>query len=214
MPPVSVGHLNITNTVHQANPCSTSLYCPRVEKHHPVPSDAVLVSNSTTQYHLALSTYQAGFSLHKILGFTSVMYYYLGTNDSYIFPPFSILGAALKKMMEEDADVILVAPLWPTHFWFPKILQLLVDCPRMLPVTKTLLTLPSDKRKIHSLFPKLHLTAFKLSSNRSNVEDHQNKLSRLSCSHGTILHENNIGVISKNGCVFALRDTLIPCHQL
>jgi len=139
---------------------------------------------------------------------------YWGTNYSYIFPPFSILGAVLKKIMEEEADVILVAPFWPTQLWFPKILQLLVDCPRMLPVTKTLLTLPSDKRKMHPLLPKLHLTAFKLSGNRSKVEDYQNKLSKLSCSHGAILHENNIGVISKNGCVFALRDKLIPCHQL
>jgi hypothetical protein len=50
--------------VHQANPYCTSLYCPRIEKHHSVPTGAVLVSHSTTQYHLALSTYQAGFSLH------------------------------------------------------------------------------------------------------------------------------------------------------
>ena len=76
VPPGSVGHLNITNTVHQDNPYCTSLYFPRIEKHHSVPSGAVLVSNSTTQFHLVLSTYQAGFSLHKIMDYTSVMYYY------------------------------------------------------------------------------------------------------------------------------------------
>jgi len=125
-----------------------------------------------------------------------------GTNFSYVFPPFSILGAVLKKIMEEKADIILVAPLWPTQFWFPKILQLLVDCPRLLPVTKTLLTLPSDKSKIHPLLQKLHLTAFKLSGNRSKVEDYQMTLLKSSCSYGVNLRGNNIGVISKNGCVF------------
>jgi hypothetical protein len=84
LPPGSVGHLNITNTVHQANPYCTSSYCSRIEKHHSVPSGAVLVSNSTTQFHLVLSTYQAGFSLHKILDYTSVMYYLCG----YIILPF------------------------------------------------------------------------------------------------------------------------------
>ena len=41
-----------------------------------MPPGAVLVSNSTTQCHLALSTYQARFFLLKILGYTSVVYYY------------------------------------------------------------------------------------------------------------------------------------------
>jgi hypothetical protein len=59
----------------------------------------VLVSNSTTQFHLVLSTYQAGFSLHKILGFTSVMYYYLGTNYSYIF--HLIIWKLLDEVSEE-----------------------------------------------------------------------------------------------------------------
>ena len=116
--------------------------------------------------------------------------------------------------MEEKADIILVAPLWPTQFWFPKILQLLVNYPRLLQVTKTLLTLQSDKSKIYPLLQKLHLTAFKLSGNRSKVEDYQMTLLKSSCNHGMNLRGSNIGVISKNGCVFALRDKLIPCHQL
>ena len=51
-----------------------------------------------------------------------------GTNFNYIFPPFSILGAVLRKIVEDKADAILIAPLWPTQSWFPKVLQLLVDC--------------------------------------------------------------------------------------
>jgi hypothetical protein len=102
------------------------------------------------------------------------------------------------------------------------------SCPRSI-FLKTDLT--QDRSKFASvngvqvMFTEWHYSVYRnksgkrwtsciYSSNRSKVEDHQNKLSRLSCSHGTILHENNIGVISKNGCVFALRDTLIPCHQL
>ena len=97
VPPGSVGYLNITNTVHQANPYFTSLYCPRIEKHHSVPSGAVLVSNSTTQYHLALSAYKTGFTLHIIMGCTSVMYYShihnVLTKDYLLCEPVSLLVA-------------------------------------------------------------------------------------------------------------------------
>lgn len=137
-----------------------------------------------------------------------------GTNFCYIFPPFSVIGPVLKKITEDKAEVILVAPLWPTQSWFPKMLHLLVDCPRLLPVSKTLLTLPSDKTKSHPLLQKLHLTAFRLSGNPSKTRDYQRMLSKLSCNHGVIQLKNNIGVISKSGCVFAMRDKLIPCHQL
>ena len=34
-----------------------------------------------------------------------------GTNFNYIFPPFSILGTVLRKIVEDKADAILIAPL-------------------------------------------------------------------------------------------------------
>ncbi|XP_063411285.1 uncharacterized protein LOC134694218 [Mytilus trossulus] len=137
-----------------------------------------------------------------------------GTNFNYIFPPFSILGAVLRKIVQDQADAIVIAPLWPTQPWFPKILQLLVDCPRILPVKKSLVTLSFNKTKVHPLLNKLHLTAFKLSGDHLKVKVYQNQLSTLSCIHGETPQNNNIGVISKSGCVFVLKNMLIPCHQL
>ena len=137
-----------------------------------------------------------------------------GTNFNYIFPPFSILGAVLRKIVQDQADAIVIAPLWPTQPWFPKILQLLVDCPRILPVKKSLVTLSFNKAKVHPLLNKLHLTAFKLSGDHLKVKVYQNQLSTLSCIHGETPQNNNIGVISKSGCVFVLKNMLIPCHQL
>jgi hypothetical protein len=51
VPPGSVGHLNITNTVHQDNPYCTSLYCLRIEKHHPVAPGSVGHLNITNTVH-------------------------------------------------------------------------------------------------------------------------------------------------------------------
>lgn len=127
-----------------------------------------------------------------------------------IFPPFSILGVVLKKLKEDKGDALLIAPLWSTQSWFPKILQLLVDCP----VSQHLVTLPFQKSQKHPLLQKLHLTVFKLSGNRLKIKAYQNQLSTSFCTHGEIQQRNNIGLISKDVCVFALKNMLIPCHHL
>ena len=137
-----------------------------------------------------------------------------GTNFNYIFPPFSILGTVLRKIVEDKADAILIAPFWPTQSWFPKVLQLLVDSPRILPVNKTLATLPFDKEKVYPFLHKLHLTAFKLSGNHLKVKAYQNQLLTLSCTHDETPQNDSIGIISKNGCIFVLKNMLIPCHHL
>ena len=35
------------------------------------------------------------------------------SHRAYLFPPFSLVGRCLKKIRDEKADVILVAPVWP-----------------------------------------------------------------------------------------------------
>ena len=137
-----------------------------------------------------------------------------GTNFNYIFPPFSILGAVLRKIVEDKADAILIAPLQPTQSWFPEVLQLLVDCPRILPVNKTLATLPFDKEKVYPLLHRLHLTTFKLSGNHLKVKAYQNHLLTLLCTHDETPQNDSIGVISKNDCIFVLENMLILCHHL
>ena len=42
----------------------------------------------------------------------------------YIFPPFSVIPQVLQKIEQEQAQVIMVAPLWPTQSWFPKLTKL------------------------------------------------------------------------------------------
>ena len=41
----------------------------------------------------------------------------------YAFPPFSVLGQVLTKIIEDQASGILVMPLWPTQPWFPVMLS-------------------------------------------------------------------------------------------
>ncbi len=42
----------------------------------------------------------------------------------YAFPPVSLLAQTLCKLREDEEQVLLVAPHWPTRTWFPKLISL------------------------------------------------------------------------------------------
>ncbi len=48
----------------------------------------------------------------------------------YAFPPVSLLAQTLCKVREEEEQILLVAPYWPTRTWFPE-LMLLMTCPSL-----------------------------------------------------------------------------------
>ena len=82
----------------------------------------------------------------------------------YLFPPFSLIPRVLKKIQEDKARAILIAPQWPTQPWFPLLKKLSISQPLLLPRSKTLLTLPAHPDAVHPLFPKLRMAAYLLSA--------------------------------------------------
>ena len=54
-------------------------------------------------------------------------------NNSYLFPPFILLGWILKRIQLEKLRVILITPHWEGAAWWPVIMQLAVEVPLVLP---------------------------------------------------------------------------------
>ena len=81
----------------------------------------------------------------------------------YIFPPFSMLSRILQKLQEDQAQALVIAPLWRSQVWFPKICQMLISQPVLLPQEVSLQQIPHNRSKIHTLWPKLQLMARLLS---------------------------------------------------
>ena len=73
----------------------------------------------------------------------------------YAFPPFSVISRVLRKVEADRATVLLVAPVWPTQVWFPRLLSMLVDAPVFLP--RKCLTLPQSPESLHPLGRRLAL---------------------------------------------------------
>ena len=45
----------------------------------------------------------------------------------YMFPPFALINRCLEKVCQEKVDALLIAPVWQSQVWFPRILECLVD---------------------------------------------------------------------------------------
>lgn len=53
--------------------------------------------------------------------------------NAWINPPFALIGRILQKILDDQATVTLLCPLWPTQAWFPNLLAMVCDYPRLLP---------------------------------------------------------------------------------
>lgn len=133
---------------------------------------------------------------------------------SYVFPPFSLLGPVLKKAGEDKSEMLLIAPLWTTQYWFSRLLHMVIAKPRLLPVKKDILVMPQNRDLTHPLLKKLHLTAFRISGNPSKAREFRRKLQTLSCSPGVTRPNASTGHITKNGCFFVTDKVLIPFLQM
>ena len=102
----------------------------------------------------------------------------------YAFPPFSILTQVLQKVEQDEAEMVLVAPMWTTQPWFFTLLRLVVDHPRILPRGKQTLILPHNQLRVHPLYQKMHLAAYRLSGKASSSEEFRKGLLTSSCTPG------------------------------
>ncbi len=58
----------------------------------------------------------------------------------YAFPPVSLLAQTLCKVREDEEQVLLVAPYWPSRTWFSELMLLATAPPWPIPLRKDLLS--------------------------------------------------------------------------
>ena len=82
----------------------------------------------------------------------------------YAFPPFAVIRRVLNKLLDSrGTTLLLIAPFWPQKEWFPDLLRLVSDTPRLIPPRRDLLRQPHVHRFYHAPHA-LRLTAWTLSS--------------------------------------------------
>jgi hypothetical protein len=87
--------------------------------------------------------------------------------NAFINAPWSLLPKILRKIQTDRAQVTLIAPWWPAQVWWPILLQLAIDLPRLLPEIPHLVTFPqelSNQGRPLSRPPKAPMLAWRLGS--------------------------------------------------
>ena len=69
------------------------------------------------------------------------------THKIYAFQPFSLVGAAISKLIRDNTIGIMIIPTWTTQYWFPTMLAHLVDHAIQFPSGLKILSLPFKPSK-------------------------------------------------------------------
>ena len=125
--------------------------------------------------------------------------------------PFNMIKNCLSKIILEQASVILICPYWPSQSWFPTIMQLAYDIPRIFPPQNNLLT--SCQNENHPLISNgsLRLVAWRLSGVDSENKDFRKRLQTFCWQDRGLLQSLHINPPGTPGEIGAIKGTIIPC---
>ena len=131
----------------------------------------------------------------------------------YIFCPFSLIMRCVQKIHQDRAECLMICPMWTTQSWWPVLMEMVIDYPRILPRREKLLTIPGT-RKVHPLQEKLTLIACRLSGDPYRTKMFIQNLSILSCVHGEVVPKNNMLATLKSGQYSVIKGKLLPFKYL
>ena len=93
----------------------------------------------------------------------------------YAFPPFALIHRCLQKIIVDEAEGVIIVPMWPTQTYYPRIMSMLIQPPRLLLKKENLLRLPHSDTS-HPLWQKMQLMACLVSGKASKQQEFQKKL--------------------------------------
>ena len=90
----------------------------------------------------------------------------------FVNPPWALIGRVLSHTQSQQAQVVLLAPIWKTQPWYPVLLEMLVDFPRWIPqhvqvTNNQLVTIPQLAVWRKSTEVSLLLSSWRTKTNKS-----------------------------------------------
>ena len=110
----------------------------------------------------------------------------------YAFPPFTLIHKCLKQIEAEQAEEVLVVPAWTTQTWYPRVLQLLTQAPKLMLWTAGVeLVVHLSVHKAHTTKGKLKLIVCPLSEDTMKSEVFRSTLPMYYSTRGDPLLKRN-----------------------
>ena len=132
----------------------------------------------------------------------------------YAFPPFNLIPRTSMKVINDNANIVLVAPVWQTQHWWPLLLQLTVQLPVLLPASPTLLQDPSNPKAIHPMYPRLRLAVWTISNNSAQQQTFRTQLPAFCPRLHVNPPTNHMTVHGQNGTAGVIEGKLIQFQPL
>ena len=136
--------------------------------------------------------------------------------QGYAFPPFSLIPHCLSKIIRDQAPIVPIVPIvthyWPSQAWFPTLLELASDCPRLFHPIPSLLTSPLGECHPLTMDGSIRLIGWKLSGIACEVEIFRNRFSTLCWQQPELIHTLHTRQPGHLGMIRAVEGMLIPCR--
>jgi hypothetical protein len=130
----------------------------------------------------------------------------------YCFPPFNLIPFCLTKVRQEQAEIVLVTPYWPSQCWFPSLMELATDIPLLLFPSKSLLTSPLGEGHPLTKDESIRLIAWRLSGVVWKSEAFRKRLSSSYWEQLVQIHTLHTSPLGSLGAVGVVNGTTIPCR--
>ena len=131
--------------------------------------------------------------------------------SGYANPPWNLVGRVLAMVETQEAEVVLVAPIWPSQPWYPKLLSLLWSIPLRIAPQQNLM-LETREGCLPELSPPL--AVWPISGNATRVKTFQKKLPISSSLPGGINPHSHMTHSARNGSAGVLNGVVIPFQDL
>ena len=128
---------------------------------------------------------------------------------SYLFPPFSLIPLCLKKIQRDQAECILIVPVWKSR----RGIQFFCQCCHTSPQSRFLLQLLGTN-KIHTFCSLSDIAEWKISGKDCKVKDFPRRCPTFSSSHGEKALQGNMRVLGDRGVAGMTLGRLIVFQHL
>ncbi|XP_065185967.1 uncharacterized protein LOC135816795 [Sycon ciliatum] len=132
-------------------------------------------------------------------------------SNGYANPPWNLIGKVLQQVQQQNAEIVLVAPVWPGQVWYPMLLDMLIQEPCLITSSRSPIqpTHPVNEPEINP-----PLAVWNISGQDTQQRTFRERLQNFSSHLGDRSLQKLMIPSLRNGHAGVSKGTLIPFREI